>query len=174
LDQDADASAADITRKVGEAFTPVCTPKCPTVAVFRNSTAPNASTFVAAGSMKIVYSPAFFTTLNNRYGNDGVIGIIAHEYGHVIDAVNVGSWMLNTWTPELRADAWAGCALAGLKVNSRSLEQALAAMSRYPPTSQPRWTERVPPLRTGYRRCGGSASDFDKGESTIEQGSTKK
>ena len=51
------------TQRIGEAFTSVCAPKCPTVEVFRNSTAPNALTFASPGQMKIVYSPPFFTTV---------------------------------------------------------------------------------------------------------------
>jgi hypothetical protein len=107
------------------------------------------------------------TTVNERYGEDALIGIIAHEYGHVIDAVSIGSWMNTNWTPELRADAWAGCALAKLKLTPASLERALTAISRYPPVSQPGWNPRVLPLRTGYSRCGGEASDFDKGTNKI-------
>ena len=161
-----------IVQEIGDAFTPVCAPKCPTATVFRNSTAPNALTFVSLGSMKIVYSPTFFVTISKRYGSDGLVGIIAHEYGHIIDAVSLGTWMNTNWTPELRADAWAGCAFAMLKLNSRSLEQALTVILRYPAASQPNWTVRVPPLRTGYRRCGGTRSDFDKSAATLAPDTT--
>jgi hypothetical protein len=174
LDQTPSASEVEIAQKIGAAFTPVCAPKCPTVTVLRNSTAPNALTFVASDSMKIVYSPAFFTAITSRYGDDGIVGILAHEYGHLIDAVTVGSWMSISWTPELRADAWAGCALGKLKLNSHRLEQALTAISQYPSASRRKWDLRILPLRTGYSHCGGPVSDFDKSSATIVTATTKR
>lgn len=172
LDQSATASATEITIRVGEAFRTTCTPKCPTVGLFSNSTARYAMVFTSPGAVKIVYAPTFWTAVSTRYGDDGLIGLTAHEYGHVIDSVSIGTWMLVDWSPELRADAWAGCSLANLKLNSRSLEQALAAMARYASTSQPNWSTRVTALRAGYARCG-AAGDFDKSAATVRS-TTKK
>ena len=41
--------------------------------------------------------------------------------------------MKSDWTPELRADAWAGCALAKSDLSSNDLAEALTAVSKYPP-----------------------------------------
>lgn len=173
LDRDPNAIAAAITKRIGEAFTSVCTPKCPIVSIFDNPTAPNALAFAAPPLMKIVYSPTFFTTVSKRYGGDAFLGIVAHEYGHVIDAVSLGSWMSADWPPELRADAWAGSALAKLKLKPQSLEQALTAIARYPPASQPNWATRVVALRSGYGRYG-SASDFDQGAAAVTSRAKKR
>lgn len=161
LDQNAGQNVVVLIQSVGAAFSDVCAPKCPAVTVFANSTAPNALTFTAAGQTRIVYAPSFFRLLSERYGEGAPVGIAAHQYGHIIDAVSLGSWMNTDWTPELRADAWAGCALAKLKVSGLRLRQGLTAMARYPSTAHIIWASRLPALRTGYNRCGGQVSEFD-------------
>ena len=166
LDQNATASAAEMTRRIGEAFKATCAPKCPTVGVFSNATARDAMVFTSQGGTKIVYAPTFWTAASTRYGDDALIGLIAHEYGHVIDSVSVGTWMMVAWSPESRADAWAGCALANLKLNQRSLGAALTGMARYPSKLAPDWNARLGPLRAGYGRCG-AVRDFDKGAATV-------
>ena len=168
LDQTGNTTATEIMQRIGAGFTAVCAPKCPTVAIFSNPTARNALVFASPSSMKIVYSPTFFTAVTGQYGDDGLIGVVAHQYGHVIDSVAMGSWMNVAWTTELRADAWAGCALAKIKLKSRSLEQALIAMRRYPAEAKTAWASRVPPLRAGYSQCGGATRDFDSGAATLE------
>jgi hypothetical protein len=69
------------------------------------------------------------------------------------------------WTPELRADAWAGCALARNNLSANDLAEALAAVSKYPPSGHagdhPSWALRAPALRLGFLHCGGDAAKFD-------------
>src|ERR1700722_10379020 len=62
---------------------------------------------------------------------------------------------------DLRADAWAGCALAKSDLTANDLAEALTAVSKYPPSTQPGWAARVPALRLGYIHCGGDGSKFD-------------
>ena len=69
--------------------------------------------------------------------------------------------MRSDWTPELRADAWAGCALAKSDLSSSDLAEALTAVSKYPPSGDSNWSLRVPALRLGYIHCGGEGSKFD-------------
>ncbi len=168
FDQAPNTRATDITQRVADGFKAVCAPKCPTVAIFSNTTARNALVFASPGAMKIVYSPTFFSTVDARYGDDGFIGLVAHEYGHIIDSVAIGSWMNLAWTPELRADAWAGCALAKIKLKSPGLEKALSAMRPYPAEAKTVWASRIPPLRAGYGQCSGSTRDFDRSAATLE------
>jgi hypothetical protein len=167
FDQTPNVRATDITKRIADGFTAVCAPKCPTVAIFSNTTARNALVFASPSSMKIVYSPTFFSAVSAQYGDDGLIGLVAHEYGHIIDSVAIGSWMNVAWTPELRADAWAGCALAKLKFKSLGLERALTAIARHPAEAKSAWASHISPLRTGYSQCGGSTRDFDSSAATL-------
>jgi len=144
------------------ALSPTCSPKCPQIAIYRNATAPNAMLVVSADQAKFVYAPQFFTAVYDKYGDGAIIAIIAHEYGHALNEVYPASWMNSSWTPELRADAWAGCALAKSDLSSNELAEALAAVSKYPPSTgvPSAWTARLAALRLGYIHCGGDASKF--------------
>jgi hypothetical protein len=114
-----------------------------------------------AGQAKLVYSPQFFEAAYNSFGDGGIIAIIAHEVGHALDATMGAAWIKKSWTPELRADAWAGCILARLDPGSGGLREGLSALSKYPSPSHPGWNLRLPALRTGYTECGGASSKFD-------------
>jgi hypothetical protein len=90
----------------------LCGGRC-NVDLYRNVTVGNAFTFVLpSGTAKIVYKPNFMTTVEQNFGEGAVFGILSHEVGHVIDGRLQVAWMLDSWSRELRADAWAGCALA--------------------------------------------------------------
>jgi hypothetical protein len=73
------------------------------------------------------------------------------------------AWMKSGWTPELRADAWAGCAIAKSDLSSNGLAETLTAVSKYPPVAHPpSWPMRLGALRLGYVHCGGDGSKYDK------------
>jgi len=110
------------------------------------------------GRVKLVYKPAFFTNVYDKYGDGGILALMAHEVGHAIDGAMPAPWMKTNWTPELRADAWAGCALARMNLTPRTLQAGLNALSKYPSLSHPNWTARIPVLQAGYTQCGGDAS----------------
>jgi hypothetical protein len=160
-DQRPTGDAMQLAGRMNAALSPTCAPKCPQIAIFRNATAPNAMLVVTADQAKFVYSPQFFTAVYDRYGDGAIIAIIAHEYGHALDEVYPANWMKSGWTPELRADAWAGCALAKSDLSSNDLAEALTAVSKYPPSTLSSWSLRVPALRLGYVHCGGDGSKFD-------------
>jgi hypothetical protein len=147
--------------RMNAALAPTCSPECPQIAIFRNTTAPNAMLVVNADQAKFVYAPQFFSAVYDKYGDGAIIAIIAHEYGHALNEVHPANWMKSDWTPEIRADAWAGCALAKSDLRSNGLAEALTAVSKYPPFTHPSWSLRVPALRLGYTRCGGDGSRFD-------------
>ena len=160
-DQRPSSDAMELARQVNGALAPVCSPNCPTLALFRNSTATNAMAIAGSGGAKIVYAPQFFTVVYERYGDGAIMAILAHLVGHAIETTASAAWMRKGWTPELRADAWAGCALAKANLSSRSLNAALTAVRMYPSPAHPDWLLRVPALRLGYTHCGGDLSKFE-------------
>jgi hypothetical protein len=161
-DQRPTGDAMQLAGRMNAALAPNCTPQCPQIAIFRNATAPNAMLVVTADQAKFVYAPKFFSAVYDQYGDGAIIAIIAHEYGHALNETHPVSWMRSDWTPELRADAWAGCALAKSDLNVNDLADALTAVSKYPPPSDSNWTLRLPALRTGYTNCGGDGATFDR------------
>jgi hypothetical protein len=66
-----------------------------------------------------------------QFGIDAVFAILAHEVGHHFDLhfnpSNSLPWNLqSSWNVELRADAWAGCALAKTNRSAQPFEQSVA------------------------------------------------
>jgi hypothetical protein len=165
-DQRPTGDAMQLAGRMNAALSPACSPKCPQIAIYRNATAANAMLVVTADQAKFVYAPQFFTAIYDKYGDGAIIAIIAHEYGHALNETTPAPWMNNNWTPELRADAWAGCALAKSDLSSSDLAEALMAVSKYPPATDSSWPLRVPALRLGFLHCGGGAAKF---ESAVKQ-----
>jgi hypothetical protein len=163
-DQRPSPDAMKLVSRVNAALAPACLPNCPAIAVFRNATAPKAMLILANGDARIVYEPQFFSMLYDKYGDGAIIAIIAHEFGHALAETVPAAWMKANWTAELRADAWAGCALAKSGLSAPGVKDALTALSKYPPPAQPGWPLRLPAVRLGFTHCGGEASQFD-GES---------
>ncbi len=160
-DQRPTGDAMQLAGRMNAALSPSCAPKCPQIAIYRNATAANAMLVVTADQAKFVYAPQFFAAIYEKYGDGAIIAIIAHEYGHALAETIAAPWMKGSWTGELRADAWAGCALAKSDLSSNDLAEALTALSKYPPSAGPGWSVRGPALRLGYVHCGGDASKFD-------------
>jgi len=158
-DQRPTSDALQLASRVNAALKTICGAQCPTMALFRNTTAPNAMLIADAGQAKLVYSPQFFAAAYQSFGDNGIVAVIAHEVGHALDATMGAAFVKTSWTPELRADAWAGCVLA--KLDPGSLQPSLAALAKYPSPSHPSWSQRLPVLRTGYTQCGGAVSKFD-------------
>ena len=162
LDQRPTGDAMELAGKVNGALVSLCRPNCPGLAMFRNSAAPNAMLVSDAGRTKLLYKPEFFTAVYDTYGDGGIVAVLAHEVGHAIDAAAPASWMKSGWTPELRADAWAGCAFTRMTLSASALRAGLTVLSKYPSPSHPGWTVRLPVLRAGYTQCGGEGGSFDK------------
>jgi hypothetical protein len=147
--------AMELAGKVNGGLGSICRPNCPSMAMFRNQTASNIMLIAASGQAKIVYKPEFFTSVYDMYGDAGILAILAHAVGHAIDANGSARWIKPAWSPELRADAWAGCALAKVNLSARELRAAFSALEKYPSASHPAWTARLPVVQTGYMECGG-------------------
>jgi hypothetical protein len=159
-DQRPTPDALELAGRVNAAVKTICAAHCPVIQLFRNSTAANAMLIADAGEAKLVYTPQFFAAAYDRYGDGGIIGIIAHELGHALDDTLGASWINGSWTLELRADAWAGCTLARAGLVQEELEATLEALANYPSPAHPSWDLRLPVLRTGYAQCGGNGAKF--------------
>jgi hypothetical protein len=135
----------------------LCPKGCGKVVLFANATSPNAATATdGAGTSKIAYSPSFASTLHKNYGPIATLGIVAHGLGHHLEATgNRPDWMKATWDSELRADAWAGCAMAKAELTPSRLQAALLALSTYPSPRHPAWSARRTVITEGYKACGG-------------------
>lgn len=121
-----------------------------------NSTATNALAIATGpGQSKIAYDPTFMTGVEQQFGGGATFGILAHEFGHHIDFHTTPPWMNTSWSRELKADAWAGCALAKTGVPTGAIENALRAIAQYPSPSHPAWPQRHHAVRTGFVSCGG-------------------
>jgi hypothetical protein len=159
LDQAAPPGASKDVKRLMAAL---CPKGCGQVGVFRNPTSPSAITVtVGSRASKVAYKGAFLEAAERTYGAGAALGILAHEVGHHVDAnAPAADWMVPRWGTELRADAWAGCALA--KINGKiggktgDVKAAIQALATYPSPSHPAWTERAVVLQKGYRSCGGT------------------
>ena len=161
-DQRPTSDALQLAGRLNAALKAICADHCPVMALFRNPTAPNAMLVADSGQAKLVYSPQFFAAAYESFGDSGILAVMAHEIGHALDATMGAAWIRNNWTPELRADAWAGCVLARIGPGPSGLEPSLAALSKYPSPAHPGWNLRLPALRIGYTQCGGDGSKFDQ------------
>ena len=154
-DQRSSGDALELAGRVNAALVSSCVPNCPRISMFRNSTASNLMLMKAPDQTKLVYKPEFFTKVYESAGDAGILALIAHEVGHAIDGAAAPPWMKRNWSPELRADAWAGCALAKMNLSARSVQAGFSTLSKYPSPSHPDWSVRLPVLQFGYTQCGG-------------------
>ena len=160
-DQRPSPDAMQLVIRANAAAKTICVSNCPEVVVFRNASASNLMLIADAGRAKLVYAPQVLTDVHDRYGDDGIVALVAHALGHALDDGMGAAWIKKSWTSELRADAWAGCILARLDPAPGTLQPSLSALAKYPSPSHPSWSLRLPALRTGYMQCGGAGSKFD-------------
>ncbi len=158
-DPNSDRNATPDALRIAQAVAKVlCSGTCG-VALIRNPTAGNVQTFIAPdGAAKVVYNPQFLKSVDTSLGDGAVFGILAHEVGHIIDGRGGAAWMPDSWGRELRADAWAGCALARAAFPEDKTTAALRSILGYPPPAHPARDLRVPALELGYQSCGGTGN----------------
>ncbi|MBV9505040.1 MAG: hypothetical protein JO323_08565 [Acidobacteriia bacterium] len=161
-DQRPTADAMQLANRVNAAAKTVCASHCPELALFRNSTAPNAMLLVDSSQAKVVYSPQFFAAAYDSLGDAAILAVVAHELGHALDDTLGAAWIKTGWHPELRADAWGACLLARMDLSAHELNAGLTALATYPPPAAPAWNSRLPVIRTGYTQCGGNGAAFDR------------
>jgi hypothetical protein len=172
-DMPAMPSAQADLKKVKSAL---CPKGCGKVLLFSNPTSPNAVTVTdGSGVSKISYSPKFVASVQEKYGPAATLGIFAHELGHHIESTTSrATWMKAAWDGELRADAWAGCALAKMELRPSAAQAAVRALSTYPAAGHPDWTARAAVLRAGYTNCGGARTLPGALEEASDQESSSK
>ena len=159
-DMNASPDALRIAHKVANVL---CGGTCG-VALIRNPTAGTVLTSALPnGAAKIVYNPQFLKSIETSIGDGAIFGIFAHETGHVVDGRLNVAWMPASWGRELRADAWAGCALARAALSEDQTTAALRAILQYPSPTHPARDLRVPALALGYQSCGGTGNLPRKG-----------
>jgi hypothetical protein len=142
----------------------LCPKGCGRVSLFQNVTIPNALVVTSPnGSSRIEYSPAFLERIRELFGADARFGVLAHEFGHHIDVNSAApTWIDPSWDAELRADAWAGCALAKAGLKTQGLKDALRAVSAYSSRTDPAktdlaWEQRWLAMQQGHDACGSGA-----------------
>ena len=139
-------------------YTVLCPPPygCGQYLLVSNPTVSNAMAMaIGLGQTKIVYQPNFMNSIAQLYGIGATFGILAHEFGHHIDFHTTPLWMNNSWSRELKADAWAGCALFRTGIGTSNIENALRAIAQFLSPSHPGWPQRLQAVRTGFINCGG-------------------
>jgi hypothetical protein len=95
-----------------------------------------------------------------------LIGIMAHEYGHYLDAVSNGAlrekWNIanpvfsgfsNVWKAESWADAVAGCILGSSAIDSDSLDKFLIGLNSTGEDDHPPGDKRLTAVRLGWQTC---------------------
>jgi hypothetical protein len=144
---------ADLTKVT----TLLCPKGCGKVLLFANATTPNTATVTDGGGVsKIAYSPSFASSVRSNFGPIATFGIFAHDLGHHLDATGTkAAWMKESWDAELRADAWAGCAMAKAQLTPSRQQAVLLAMSTYPSPHHPDWNARRAVITEGFTQCGG-------------------
>jgi hypothetical protein len=152
----------ELAGQVNAVLAPRCQPNCPSVTFFRNATAANVMMIAVSDTAKLVYAPKFFTMVYETWGDGAIVALLAHAMGHAIDANAPAAWVKGITAPELRADAWAGCALGGNVMTPNAFGEALTALMKFPAKAHPAWAQRVPALRLGYTQCGGDGAKFDR------------
>jgi hypothetical protein len=116
----------------------------------------DARTPMAAASVGgVFYNPNFFRHVHRDGGDSAVIGILAHELGHI----RRGHVFLPKSTPqvnrqrELEADQEAGCALANLKMNASGYHDLTVRLSGPGSQTHPGGAERSRAIAYGHRYC---------------------
>ena len=142
--------------ELGTIYRLLCPNGCGRADLVQNATVSNAmATVVSPGVTLISYNPYFMNNVFTMTGAEASFGILAHEFGHHIDLNTTPSWMNNSWSAELKADAWCGCALARRGFNPAQISVALQAIAAFPSPSHPAWNLRIPAVQQGFLSCGG-------------------
>lgn len=153
LDQPPAPRAAN---ELASIYNMLCPAGCGSYVLVSNHTVPNAmAQAIGWGQTKIGYASGFMNHVAQRFGFGATFGILAHEFGHHIDFHTTPVWMNNSWSRELKADSWAGCALARANVGTDQIQNALRAIAAYPSPSHPGWPQRIQAVQSGFVACGG-------------------
>ena len=144
--------------------------RCGVGDIFENpSIGNNALTFVSGlrqgkrTRALIVYSASFLNFLDEKYGPGASFGVLAHEIGHHLTASgNLRGEYDHPWDEELRADYFAGCAIAQAGQNVADLEVAFKALAKVASPTHPASPQRNEKAKQGYNQCRKVRAEADK------------
>ncbi len=109
----------------------------------------------AATAGTVLYNPRFFDQVRRVGGDSAVVGILAHEFGHLarghIYRGPGGPWKSHRY--ELEADAEAGCALAKLGMPVTGYVRVTTRLAGGGSWSHPDGAQRGQAIQTGYAQC---------------------
>src|SRR5262250_2821875 len=74
-DESSSGDALELAGKVNAALASWCRPNCPTISMFRNPTASDLMLIRGEDRVKLVYKPAFFTSVYDQYGDGGILAL---------------------------------------------------------------------------------------------------
>lgn len=142
--------ASDIAQ---DAMDAVCPSGCGTIRVTAGPTSQGAVVIPLGPRLsQIVFDADTLGMIADRFGEDAIFAVFAHEIGHHVD-VPQAPWFDSSWNRELRADAVAGCAVARAGRNSLAAAEMLTAMSMVPTPSHPSWHLRLQAFKRGLTEC---------------------
>jgi len=144
--------------------------RCGQGEIFENpSVGNNALTFVTGlrqgrkTRAMIVYSARFLNILDREFGAGASFGVLAHEVGHHLTASgSLRREFDHPWDEELRADYFAGCALAGAGQSPQDLETAFKALAKVASPTHPASGDRNRKVKEGFNHCKKLRAAADK------------
>ena len=144
--------------------------RCGAGDIFENpSIGNNALTFVSGlrqgrrTRALIVYSASFLNFLDEKFGPGASFGVLAHEIGHHLTASgNLRGEFDHPWDEELRADYFAGCAIAQAGQQVKDLEVAFKALAKVASPTHPASPQRNEKARKGYNYCRKFREESDR------------
>jgi hypothetical protein len=147
-----------------EAHRTVC-PRCevPRLDTFSDSSVAQVHFPARGGRATVRYDADRMRAIKDQHGRDAIVGIFAHELGHVYTE-HSGTAVRCPWfasdklaakcqREELSADAYAGCLLVALRRNMAPFQAWLATTNKG--RVHPAGDERAEAVRIGAERCVG-------------------
>jgi hypothetical protein len=114
----------------------------------------------AATAGRVMYNPSFFSHIRRNGGDSAVVGILAHEFGHIAKGhvYRQPRSIRQSQRGELEADAEAGCALAKLKMDPRGYVRVTHALGGGGSFTHPDGERRAEAIQGGFARCRGQSA----------------
>src|SRR6185295_9529322 len=119
--------------------------------VVATSGVPNAAATVG----RVMYNPRFFAQVRRQGGDSAMVGILAHEFGHISKKHvhhHQGS-STSSRKRELEADNEAGCALAKMGMSASGYVRVTVTLAGQGSYTHPGGAQRRQAIETGFARC---------------------
>ncbi|MFZ5908961.1 MAG: hypothetical protein ACOYYU_02980 [Chloroflexota bacterium] len=106
------------------------------------------------GDEEIFYDPLWFQNIMRMYGEPAVIGVLAHEIGHIVTGIQVPP-IFPSWTDEMTADYFAGVTLARMRQPRNPVKLFIVQQLWMPGPRYPDGMTRAQIVELGYVNAGG-------------------